>query len=191
LARFTGYNAQVLGVSVDSVPCLRAWAENLGNIDFPLLSDFWPHGAVARQYGVLMSDGRSERAIFLVDKAGVIRYIDIHDIDEQPDNEVLFTELSRLEPDRAAQMPAAPQVEELPGEGIVMYCTPWCPDCRRARTWLEDRGLSYTEVDIYEFPQAAARLRELADGYLITPTFDIGGEIVLDFDEQKLREVLE
>jgi len=175
---------------VDSVPCLRAWAENLGNIDFPLLSDFWPHGGVAQKYGVLMSDGRSERAIFLMDKSGVIRYIDIHDIDDQPDNEVLFAELARLEPDLAFQVPASPPVEALPDEGIVMYCTSWCPDCRRARAWLEDRGLDYTEVDIYEVPQAAARLRELTGGYLITPTFEIDGEVVLDFDEQKLREVL-
>jgi len=83
-----GLNAQVLGVSVDHVPCLQAWAESLGGISYPLSSDFWPHGSVARKYGVLIEEeGKSERAIFVLDKMGIIRYIDIHDIDHQPDNE--------------------------------------------------------------------------------------------------------
>ena len=75
LARFEGYNTQVLGISVDHVPCLKAWAESLGGISYPLLSDFWPHGAVARQYGVFREEaGHSERALFVVDKQGIIRY---------------------------------------------------------------------------------------------------------------------
>ncbi|HBX68522.1 MAG TPA: hypothetical protein DEH25_03835, partial [Chloroflexi bacterium] len=45
-ALFVGLNAQVLGISVDHVPCLQAWAESLGGISYPLMSDFWPHGAV-------------------------------------------------------------------------------------------------------------------------------------------------
>ena len=81
---------QVLGLSVDSTDCLRAWAESLGGITYPLLSDFYPHGQVAQRYGVLRAEGFSERAIFIIDKKGIIRYVDVHDIDEQPDNEVLF-----------------------------------------------------------------------------------------------------
>ena len=83
-------NVQVLGISVDHVPCLVAWAKSLGDINYPLLSDFWPHGEVAKKYGVFIEEeGKSERAIFIIDKEGIIRYIDIHDIDEQPDNDVL------------------------------------------------------------------------------------------------------
>ncbi len=89
-------NAQVLGISVDHIPCLKAWAESLGGISFPLLSDFSPFGAVADLYGVRRSEGFSERAIFVIDKKGIIRYIDIHDIDDRPSNDVLFRELERI-----------------------------------------------------------------------------------------------
>ena len=92
---FTGLNAQVLGISVDHVPCLKAWAESLGGISFPLLSDFSPQGSVAKRYGVKRKEGFSERAIFVVDKFGVIRYIDVHDITKKPSNRVLFSEISK------------------------------------------------------------------------------------------------
>jgi glutaredoxin len=97
LQKFEGYNTQVLGISVDHIPCLKAWAESLGGISYPLLSDFWPHGWVALKYGVLRPDGKSERALFIVDKAGIVRYADVHDIDKQPDNEELFRVLRALE----------------------------------------------------------------------------------------------
>jgi glutaredoxin len=182
-------DAQVLGVSVDSVPCLQAWAKSLGGIDFPLLSDFWPHGAVAGQYGVLRSEGKTERALFIIDKEGIIRYIDIHDIDDQPDNEVLFAELRRIDPEAAASGPREPEAAELPHGGIVMYCTMWCPDCSRARAWLRERNLPYVEVDVNGAPKAAAQVREWTGGDLVTPTFDIDGTIVLDFDRERLEEL--
>ena len=78
------------------MPCLKAWAKNLGGISFPLLSDFNPLGAVAQQYGVLRSEGFSERAIFVVDEKGTISYIDIHDIADKPSNDVLFAELAKI-----------------------------------------------------------------------------------------------
>jgi peroxiredoxin len=96
MAKFAGLNAQVLGISVDHVPCLKAWAESLGGISFPRLSDFCPQGAVARKYGVKRKEGFSERAIFVLDKFGIIRYIDIHDIDDRPKNTVLFAELGKV-----------------------------------------------------------------------------------------------
>jgi len=193
MAKFAGLNAQVLGISVDHVPCLVAWAASLG-VSYPLLSDFWPHGAVARKYGVFRdAEGHSERALFIVDKAGVIRFIDIHDIDDQPSNEVLFAELSRIDPAaaaRAAAQPAKQEVPPLPHGGIVMYCTKWCPDCRKARAWLQARNLNYVEVDVNAVPGAAAQVRQWAGGKLITPTFDIDGTIVLDFDQKRLEELL-
>lgn len=97
MKRFEGKNTQVLGISVDSTDCQRAWAKSLGRIDnFPLLSDFWPHGEVAKKYGVLRSEGFSERAIFVIDREGVIRYSDVHELNDQPDNEVLFRKLEKL-----------------------------------------------------------------------------------------------
>jgi peroxiredoxin (alkyl hydroperoxide reductase subunit C) len=62
-----------------------------------VLSDFWPHGEVARKYGVLRSNGVSERALFVIDKKGVIRYIDVHDINERPKMETLMAELEKLD----------------------------------------------------------------------------------------------
>lgn len=97
LQKFVGYNTQVLGISADPVPTLDAWNKHLGGLNYPLLSDFWPHGQAALKYGVLREEGITERAIFIVDKEGVVRYIDVHDITKQPDNEELFPVLRKLE----------------------------------------------------------------------------------------------
>jgi peroxiredoxin len=75
----------VLGISIDAQPSKTAWAQTLGPIDFDLLSDFYPHGDVARRYGVLREDGGiSERAVFLVDKTGRIAWARVYDIPQQP-----------------------------------------------------------------------------------------------------------
>ena len=75
LERFKGYDAQVLGISVDSVPCNTAWAKSLGGLTYDLLSDFEPKGAVSRLYGAdRQDDGYSERALFVVDGDGIIRW---------------------------------------------------------------------------------------------------------------------
>ena len=96
-SRFAGAAAQVLGVSVDNVPSELTWANSLGGITYPLLSDFWPHGAVARQYGVFMEDrGIAQRALVVLDRQGRVAYIDIHKIDEEPDPDLLFQVLSTL-----------------------------------------------------------------------------------------------
>jgi len=97
LSEFARYNAQVLGLSIDTIPSIKAWAKSLGNISYPLLSDFWPHGLTALKYNVLRAEGFTERAIFIIDKKGIIRYIDIHAIGDQPKNTVLFEELKKIE----------------------------------------------------------------------------------------------
>ncbi len=94
--RFRAHDAQVVGVSTDSRFANAAWAQQMGGISYPLLSDFYPHGAVAQAYGVLRPEGMAERAIFLVDKDGIVRYIDVHELREHPDEAVLFEELGKL-----------------------------------------------------------------------------------------------
>lgn len=84
-----------MGISCDSQYSQRAWAGQIG-LSLPLLSDFWPHGEVAQKYGVFRANGCPERALFIIDKQGVIRYIDVHQIGEPPDEEVLFEELAKL-----------------------------------------------------------------------------------------------
>jgi peroxiredoxin len=93
---FEENDAVLLGISVDNLPTLFAWTQEMGALWFPVLSDFWPHGAVAQRYGVLRSDGTAERALFVIDKRGIIRYIDVHDINERPKLELLIQELEKL-----------------------------------------------------------------------------------------------
>jgi len=94
---FRDADAVLLGISVDNIPTQYAWTRQMGTLWFPVLSDFWPHGAVAERYGILRSDGTSERALIVIDKAGVIRYIDVHDINERPDLKELAGELNKLQ----------------------------------------------------------------------------------------------
>jgi peroxiredoxin len=69
-----GDDVQVLAVSVDSVFALRAWSEQ-ENYQFPLLSDFWPHGAVAESYGVFDAEkGLATRGTFIIDRQGAVRW---------------------------------------------------------------------------------------------------------------------
>jgi peroxiredoxin (alkyl hydroperoxide reductase subunit C) len=94
---FDENNAILLGITVDNIPTLYAWTNQMGNLWFPVLSDFWPHGAVAKKYGILRSDGVSERALFVIDKKGIIRYIDVHDINKRPPLEELVSALEKLQ----------------------------------------------------------------------------------------------
>ena len=93
---FDQNDATLLGITVDNIPTLFAWTNQMGKLWFPVLSDFWPHGAVAKKYGVLRSDGVSERALFVIDKKGIIRYIDVHDINKRPPLEDLVGALEKL-----------------------------------------------------------------------------------------------
>lgn len=84
-ASFDG--VQVLGVSVDTPYSLKVWAEREG-YQFPLLSDFWPHGAVAQQYGVFNEKaGMANRGTFLIDQAGVVRFAELNQPGEARDQE--------------------------------------------------------------------------------------------------------
>ncbi|HEY3471472.1 MAG TPA: peroxiredoxin [Amycolatopsis sp.] len=77
-ADYDGKGVQVLGVSVDTPFSLKAWAEKEG-YQFPLLSDFWPHGEVARAYGVFNEQaGLAVRGTFLIDTSGVVRFAEVN-----------------------------------------------------------------------------------------------------------------
>ena len=99
MADFERYDAQVVGISVDSIPSHVAWAKSLGGIEeYPLLADFHPKGEVSKKYGVWKDDeGTCERAIFIVDKKGIVQYIDLHDISEAPENVQLLEVLRELD----------------------------------------------------------------------------------------------
>ena len=87
-----------MGISCDTVYTLKKWAEDLGGVKYPLCSDFWPHGEVSLRYGVFNEEiGRPERAIIVVDAGGIVRYIDVHQLREVPDDEEIAQELTKLE----------------------------------------------------------------------------------------------
>ena len=85
---FDENDAVLLGITVDNIPTLYAWTKQL--------SDFWPHGAVADRYGVLRSDGVSERALIFIDKKGIIREIQVNDINKRPDLESCAINLEKM-----------------------------------------------------------------------------------------------
>lgn len=93
---FDENDAILLGITVDNLPTLFAWTNQMGKLWFPVLSDFYPHGATAARFGVLRSDGATERALFVIDKKGFIRYIDVHDINQRPPLDSLVRELEKL-----------------------------------------------------------------------------------------------
>ena len=96
LARFEESNAQVLGISTDSVYSHRAFAESLGGLKYPLLADFHPHGAVTRRYGLWREDrGNGRRATFIVDREGIIRWLKVYE-GSLPENEELLAALKGL-----------------------------------------------------------------------------------------------
>ena len=74
--------------------------------------------------------------------------------------------------------------------GVVMYCRSWCPDCMRARRWLDEHGIPYTEIDVDDDTEARAHAESLNDGRLHTPTFEIGSDVCIDFRPDTLRDLL-
>lgn len=96
LSEFERADTQVLGISVDSVPSNDAWQKDLGGLDYPLLSDFWPHGKVSQQYGVLRAEGMSERAVIVVDRDGKIAHINVYDIATLPEPQDTLNVLEKM-----------------------------------------------------------------------------------------------
>ncbi len=94
--RFEDHDAQVLGISVDSSAVHKAFAESVG-VEFPLLADFYPHGAVAMAYGVFREEGFAERSTFVIDKRGIVRYAELHEFGRVPDRAKTIEALSGLD----------------------------------------------------------------------------------------------
>ena len=96
IADFSGDDVQTLAISVDSSPVHKRWADEQG-YTFPLLADFWPHGAVASAYGVLNADlGLALRGTFIVDKEGVVVYKVLNGIPDARDENAYRRVLASL-----------------------------------------------------------------------------------------------
>jgi peroxiredoxin len=101
LEKFAGYNADVIGISVDSLPSHMAWQKKeIGMLSLPLASDFYPHGEVASKFGILREGeplpGVSERAIFVLDKEGRVAFAKTYPLDRQPEPDEVFEVLRKL-----------------------------------------------------------------------------------------------
>ena len=97
MREFEEKEVQVLGLSTDPVFSLKAWAESMGGIDYPLLSDCYPHGKTAQAYGLFMEDrGMAQRSAILIDKDGVVRFAKTYAPGTLPTPEELMAEVEKL-----------------------------------------------------------------------------------------------
>ena len=97
---FEEHDAVLLGITVDNIPTLHAWTQQMGALWFPVLSDFWPHARVAEDYGILRSDGTTERALIFINKKGVIDNIHVEDINVRPKLEIIVNSLVEMQKDQ-------------------------------------------------------------------------------------------
>ena len=86
-------NTVAVGLSIDSIPCKAAWAKSLKIKNTRLLSDFWPHGGVAKSLGILRVEGFSERANIIIDEAGKVMFVKVYPIKQLPDIGEILTAL--------------------------------------------------------------------------------------------------
>jgi peroxiredoxin len=98
--KFTDHRSEVLGISVDSIMNTTVWEREIGPFNFPLCSDFWPHGEVSQTYGVFREDGRdagkSGRALFVVDRGGKVVFSKVYGLYELPPIEDTLEVLRKL-----------------------------------------------------------------------------------------------
>jgi peroxiredoxin len=84
--RLAKLNTVPVGISVDSVPCKKAWADSLKILRTPLLCDFWPHGKVAQDYGLFRdANGFSERANVILDSKMNVAFVKVYPVHSVPD----------------------------------------------------------------------------------------------------------
>jgi peroxiredoxin len=101
LPEFQQFDAELLGISVDGVWCHRAFAQNR-NLRFPLLADFEPKGDVARAYHVYRShDGTSERALYVIDADGIVRWSYVSLLDVNPGADGILRALESIQKEGA------------------------------------------------------------------------------------------
>ena len=94
---FNSLNALSVGLSVDSVPSKNAWAKQLKIARVQLLSDFWPHGEVAKLYGVFREkDGFAARANIIIDENGKVAFTKVYEVGQLPDIQNIITALKEL-----------------------------------------------------------------------------------------------
>ena len=88
----------MLGLSSDPSASLKSWAGSMGGIGYPLLADFWPHGEVLRAYGYLNEErGTARRAAVIIDKEGIVRWVNTYEPGAVPTSEELLGALDKVQ----------------------------------------------------------------------------------------------
>ncbi len=96
-AAITALNTVPVGLSTDPVPSKKAWADSMGLKQLRILSDFWPHGAVAKAYGIFREHGgTSERANIIVDEKGKVAWVKVYEISKLPDIDEVIGVLKKM-----------------------------------------------------------------------------------------------
>ncbi len=87
----------MLGLSVDSSSSLKAFATGMGGVAYPLLADFYPHGAVLQSYGLLNEErGTARRSVVIIDKEGIVRWLQVYQPGTLPAPDEVLAELDQL-----------------------------------------------------------------------------------------------
>ena len=97
-AEFSKLDAEILQISADTIHSLKVWAEQFKGLPFPLLSDYWPHGAVGNAYGVFnVERGMDVRSVFLIDCEGIIRHSHVYAPGTIPESGDLLARLATIQ----------------------------------------------------------------------------------------------
>jgi peroxiredoxin len=96
--KFKELNTVAVGISIDTIPSKKAWAQHLGIKNTRLLCDFWPHGKVIKEFGIFRdNDGFSERANIILDENQTVEYVQIYELPQLPDIEEIINVLTTLQ----------------------------------------------------------------------------------------------
>lgn len=151
-SEFERHGAALLGISVDGAFCHQAFADDR-RLRFPLLADFEPKGRMAREYGVYRdADGTSERALFVIDAEGVIRWSYVSPVDINPGADGILRALAELTAPADARGVADSSSEPGPAAvSLVEYGDYECPHCRKAYPIVQRLRQRYADRLRFEF----------------------------------------
>jgi len=184
LPRFRAAHTQVLGVSIDSVFCHANWGSSLGGISFPLLADFHPKGALAKEYGLYLEEaGITDRATVIIDAGGVVRHASSVSPAGRRDIGELAAQCEEVDKNHSPKLPDASPPRGI-DEGSVLFVKSDCGFSRkvllvRENLHLQDRLAVRNVTD----DQAAAADLVKLTGEDQSPCLVGGGKPIQDSEE--------
>ncbi|KIG18560.1 Alkyl hydroperoxide reductase subunit C-like protein [Enhygromyxa salina] len=177
-------HTQVIGISIDTVYCHAAWAEQLGGVSFPLISDFHPKGEIAKSMGVYLADrGITDRATVILDAGGTVRYAQSVGPPNRRDVEALVAECQAIDASWADELPAAVAPQGL-AAGAELYIKDSCMFSRWAMSARRNLHLEQT-LPLRNVSQDQAALDELVrlGGKPQAPALVIGDQVMYESAE--------